>query len=73
MINMDSSIETKAQILTDQSQALDETSPNANSPILCLPPALRRRIYLHADILVRFPNEEYAVLNLSGGNSVPSL
>lgn len=68
---MDASIETEAQILTDQRQALEETSPNVNIPILCLSPALRRRIYLDADILVRFPNEKHAVLNLNGGNSEP--
>lgn len=43
------------------------------SPILCLPSHLRRRIYLHTDLLVRYDREDtHAVLNLNGGTPVPS-
>lgn len=47
------------------------------SPILRLPPHLRRRIYLHADLLVRYDlpglKDTHAVLNLNGGTPVPYL
>jgi hypothetical protein len=74
---MDPSIERDAQILAAQSHALEETSPNVNTPILRLTPALRRRIYMDPwmGILVRLPSwhdEKYAVLNLNGGNYEPS-
>lgn len=72
IINMDTSIETDAQILAIQSHALEKTSPNVNTPILCLPPALRHLVYLETDILVQYPDQKHAVLNLNGGNSEPS-
>lgn len=72
-INMDPLIEKDTE-----SHVLDGTLPNANTPILRLTPALRRRIYLDAylNVSVRHYSwtlgEEHAVLNLNGGNTEPT-
>lgn len=50
----------------------EEIRSNGIAPILCLPPNLRRRIYLHIGMLARYPDNEYAILNLNGGNTEPS-
>lgn len=50
----------------------EHATPAPVSPILCLPPHLRRRIYLHTELLARYENQTHAVLSLNGGTPVPS-
>lgn len=70
---METSITTKSQILTAQGRLEDkEMTPIAIAPILCLHPSLRHRIYLHLNILARYPDQKHAILNLNGGNCEPS-
>lgn len=70
---METSIATKSQILTAEGHVQDkETTSIAIAPILCLHSSLRHRIYLHTEILVRYPDGKHAILNLNGGNSEPS-
>lgn len=42
------------------------------APMLRLPPHIRHRVYLHTDLLARYEDEDYAVLNLNGGTPVPT-
>lgn len=42
------------------------------APMLCLPPHIRHRVYLHTELLARYDDEDYAVLNLNGGTPFPT-
>lgn len=56
----------------NQSTKQTEKTQSAVAQMLRLPPRLRHRVYLHTELLARYEDENYAVLNLNGGTPVPS-
>lgn len=74
LVNMKASTFTYNSHLPCKNQSTKETenTKNAVAPLLRLPPRLRHRVYLHTELLARYEDGNYAVLNLNGGTQVPS-
>jgi len=74
LTNIQSSTSTSKSCFPGTGQRTEDTenTETAVAPILLLPTHVRHRIYLHTEVLARFEDQRYAVLNLNGGTPVPS-